>query len=183
ERLREMESMLAPAQGGIRRYTAPTVTPARGAVRHRVGFIEGCIMPQLFSDTNAATVRVLAANGCVVYSPPKQGCCGALQMHTGDRSVARDLARKNIDAFAPLDLDAIIINAAGCGSTLKEYGHLLSDDVRYAARAASFAARMKDVSEFLASIDLVPPTVPVPLRVTYQDACHLVHGQGIRNQP
>ena len=182
-RLREMESMLGPTQGGIQRYAAPNVTPARGPTRYRVGFIEGCIMPQLFGDTNAATVRVLSINGCDVYSPPKQGCCGALQMHTGDRETARDLARRNIDAFEPLDLDAIIINAAGCGSTLKEYGHLLADDPRYATRAASFASRVKDVSEFLASIDLVPPTVPVPLRVTYQDACHLVHGQGIRNQP
>ncbi|HEV7664750.1 MAG TPA: heterodisulfide reductase-related iron-sulfur binding cluster [Chloroflexota bacterium] len=183
QRLREMESMLGPAQGGIRRYSAPHVTPAHGEVRYRVGFIEGCIMPQLFGDTNAATVRVLARNGCVVYSPPKQGCCGALQMHTGDRQTARDLARHNIDAFDGLGLDAIIINAAGCGSTLKEYGHLLSDDPAYAERAAAFAKSVKDVSEFLAAIDLVPPTHPVPLRVTYQDACHLVHGQGIRQQP
>ena len=182
-RLREMEAMLGPAQGGILRWKAPQVTPARGPVRYRVGFIEGCIMPQLFGDTNAATVRVLAANGCVVFSPPRQGCCGALQMHTGDRETARDLARRNIDAFEGLGLDAIIINAAGCGSTLKEYGHLLSDDPAYAERAAAFTAKMKDVSEFLASIDLVPPTRPLPLRVTYQDACHLVHGQGIRNQP
>ncbi len=182
-RLQEMEAMLAPTQGGLFRWRAPTVTPAKGQVRYRVGFIEGCVMPQFFSDTNAATVRVLAANGCVVYSPPRQGCCGALQMHTGDRSVARDLARKNIDAFEPLDLDAIIINAAGCGSTLKEYGHLLADDPAYAARAESFARRVKDVSEFLASIELAPPTHAVPMRVTYQDACHLVHGQGIRNQP
>src|SRR6185295_3906151 len=169
-RLREMESMLGPTQGGLLRFSAPSVTPAVGAVRYRVGFIEGCIMPQFFGDTNAATVRVLAVNGCVVYSPPRQGCCGALQMHTGDRSTAQDLARRNIDAFGPLELDAIIINAAGCGSTLKEYGHLLSDDPRYAERAASFAARVRDVSEFLASIDLVPPTHPVPMRVTYQDA-------------
>src|SRR6185312_2547871 len=171
-RLREMESMLAPAQGGVRRWSAPHVTPAQGKVRYRVGFIEGCIMPQLFGDTNAATVRVLAANGCMVYSPPRQGCCGALQMHTGDRSVARDLARRNIDAFGGLELDAIIINAAGCGSTLKEYGHLLADDPAYAARASAFAARVKDISEFLAAIDLVPPTTSVPLTVTYQDACH-----------
>jgi glycolate oxidase iron-sulfur subunit len=182
-RLREMEAMLGPTQGGLRRWSAPTVTPALGKARFRVGFVEGCIMPQFFSDTNAATVRVLAANGCVVYSPPRQGCCGALQMHTGDRATARQLARRNIDAFEPLGLDAIIINAAGCGSTLKEYAHLLADDPRYAARAATFTARVKDVSEFLASIDLVPPTRPVPLRVTYQDACHLVHGQGIRSQP
>jgi glycolate oxidase iron-sulfur subunit len=183
KRLREMEAMLGPAQGGIRRYSAPHVTPAQGEVRYRVGFIEGCIMPQLFGDTNAATVRVLSKNGCVVYSPPKQGCCGALQMHTGDRETARELARRNVDAFDGLGLDAIIINAAGCGSTLKEYGHLLADDARYAARAKDFAARVKDVSEFLASIDLVPTTRPVPLRITYQDACHLVHGQGIREQP
>ncbi len=183
KRLAEMESMLAPAQGGIRRWSAPHVTPAQGKVRYRVGFIEGCIMPQLFGDTNAATVRVLAANGCVVYSPPRQGCCGALQMHTGDRPTARDLARRNIDAFDGLGLDAIIINAAGCGSTLKEYGHLLGDDLEYAERAAEFSRRVKDVSEFLAGIDLVKPTVPVRMKVTYQDACHLVHGQGIRNQP
>jgi glycolate oxidase iron-sulfur subunit len=119
----------------------------------------------------------------VVYSPEQQGCCGALQMHTGDRETARDLARKNIDAFGGLGLDAIIINAAGCGSTLKEYGHLLSDDPVYAERAAAFASSVKDISEFLASIDLVPPTHAVPMRVTYQDACHLVHGQGIRQQP
>jgi glycolate oxidase iron-sulfur subunit len=175
--------MLAPTQGGLFRWRAPAVTPARGTARYRVGFVEGCVMSQFFSDTNAATVRVLAANGCAVHSPPRQGCCGALQMHTGDRSVARDLARKNIDAFSPLQLDAIIINAAGCGSTLKEYGHLLADDPAYAERAADFAARVKDVSEFLASIDLVPPTRVVPMKVTYQDACHLVHGQGIRNQP
>jgi len=183
QRLQEMESMLGPTQGGIRRWTAPAVTPAVGAVRYRVGFIEGCIMPQFFSDTNAATVRVLSDNGCVVYSPQAQRCCGALQMHTGDRETARALARRNVDAFSGLDLDAIIINAAGCGSTLKEYGHLLSDDREYSAGAADFASRVRDVSEFLASIDLVPPTHPVNLRVTYQDACHLVHGQGIRNQP
>src|ERR1700736_4412775 len=182
-RLREMEAMLGPAQGGVRRWAAPHVTPARGPVRYRVGFIEGCIMPQLFGNTNAATVRVLATNGCVVYSPPKQGCCGALQMHTGDRATARDLARRNIDAFGPLELDAVIINAAGCGSTLKEYAHLLGDDPHYAERAQAFQGLVKDVSEFLASIDLVPPTQPVPMRVTYQDACHLVHGQGIRQQP
>src|SRR4029077_2658593 len=127
-------------------------------VRYRVGFIEGCIMPQLFGDTNAATVRVLATNGCVVYSPPRQGCCGALHMHTGDRPSAQELARRNIDAFAGLGLDAIIINAAGCGSTLKEYGHLLADDPVYAERAGVFARGVKDVSEFLASIDLVPPS-------------------------
>ena len=182
-RLREMEAMLGPTQGGVFRWTAPRVTPARGAVRYRVGFIEGCIMPQFFSQTNAATVRVLAANGCTVYTPPSQSCCGALHMHTGDRPTAQDLARRNIEAFEPLGLDAIIINAAGCGSTLKEYGHLLAEDAAYAERAQAFTAKVKDVNEFLASIELVPPTHEVRLKVTYQDPCHLVHGQGIRAQP
>ena len=107
----------------------------------------------------------------------------AADAHGRPWDAARDLARRNIDEFGPLDLDAIIINAAGCGSTLKEYGHLLADDPGYAERAHAFASKVKDVSEFLASIDLVPPTQPVPMRVTYQDACHLVHGQGIRQQP
>jgi glycolate oxidase iron-sulfur subunit len=182
-RLEEMEAMLGPSQGGVRHWSPPPVTPARGEVRYRVGFIAGCIMPQLFGDTNAATVRVLARNGCVVYAPPAQGCCGALHMHTGERGLAQELARKNIDAFEPLRLDAIIINAAGCGSTLKEYAHLLADDPAYAEKARSFTRRVKDVSEFLCSIELEEPTGVVPLRVTYQDPCHLVHGQGIRNQP
>src|SRR2546428_7261774 len=157
--------MRAAAKGWIRRWAATQVSPARGPVRYHVGFIEGCIRPQLLGDTSAAAVRFLVANGCVVYSPPKQGCCGALQMHTGDRGTARDLARRNIDEFDPLGLDAIIINAAGCGSTLKEYGHLLSDDPAYAERARSFASKGKDVSEFLAAIDLVPPSQPLPMRV------------------
>ncbi len=182
-RLSEMEAMLGPTQGGIRQWSPPPVTPARGKVRYRVGFVEGCIMPQFFGETNAASVRVLTRNGCEVYSPPVQTCCGALHMHTGDRPTAQDLARKNVEAFEPLKLDAIIINAAGCGSTLKEYGHLLADDPVYAERAKAFANKVKDINEFLASIDLVPPTQPVPLRVTYQDACHLAHGQGVRAQP
>ena len=182
-RLAEMEAMLGPTQGGLRHWSPPLVTRARGARRYRVGFIEGCIMPQFFSDTNAATVRVLAANGCDVYAPPSQGCCGALHMHTGERAQAQQLARDNIDAFEPLQLDAIIINAAGCGSTLKEYAHLLADDPAYAERARAFTDRVKDVNEFLASIDLLPPARPVRMKVTYQDPCHLVHGQGIRNQP
>ena len=140
-------------------------------------------MPQFFSQTNAATVRVLAANGCVVYSPPRQGCCGALQMHTGDRETARDLARRNIDAFEPLALDAIIINAAGCGSTLKEYGHLLTDDPAYADRAQPSPRACGTSPNSWRRIELVEPTCRCRCKVTYQDACHLVHGQGIRNQP
>lgn len=182
-RLAGMEAMLGPVQGGVTHWSPPPVTPARGVTRYRVGFIAGCIMPQFFGDTNAATMRVLAANGCEVYAPPAQGCCGALHVHTGERRTAQDLARANVDAFGPLRLDAIIINAAGCGSTLKEYGHLLADDPEYAEPARDFAARVRDVSEFLAQIQLLLPSRPLDLRVTYQDPCHLVHGQGIRDQP
>ncbi|MBI2755753.1 MAG: 4Fe-4S dicluster domain-containing protein [Chloroflexi bacterium] len=178
-----IERQLAPVHGSLVRRPLPTVQPAIGARRLRVGLIEGCVMPQLFSDTNWATIRVLAVNGCEVVVPPAQGCCGALHAHTGDPDSARALARRNVDAFEPLDLDVIAVNAAGCGSALKEYGHLLAGDPAYAARAAAFAARVRDVSEVLASLDLLPPTQAVPLTVTYQDACHLAHGQGVRLQP
>lgn len=183
-RLAEMESMLGPVQGAVRRFVPPTVTPSMsGRARQRVGFIEGCIMPQFFGDTNAATLRVLAANEIEVHTPSAQVCCGALHMHTGDRETARNLARKNVDAFEALDLDFIVVNAAGCGSTLKEYGHLLSDDPAYADRARAFAVRVKDVTEVLSAIPLRPPTHAVNMRITYQDPCHLAHGQGIRAQP
>src|SRR5438874_13188503 len=140
-------------------------------------------MSVLFDETNAASVRLLNDAGYDVLTPPTQVCCGALFAHSGQLEMARDCARRNIEAFEELPVEAIIINAAGCGSTLKEYGHLLADDARYAERARAFQNLVKDVSEFLAAIELVPPTQAVPLRVTYQDACHLVHGQGIRQQP
>src|SRR5919198_4997448 len=182
-RLAQMESLLAPAQGGLARPSLPSVTPAVGERRYRVGFISGCIMRQLQGETNRASVRVLARNGCEVVTPPDQGCCGALHVHSGDRDTARALARRNIAAFERLDLDAVIINAAGCGSTLKEYGHLLERDEAWAERARGFSAKVKDISEFLADIGLEGRMGYVRERVTYQDPCHLVHGQGIRSQP
>jgi glycolate oxidase iron-sulfur subunit len=182
-RLAETEALLGATQGGVVRWTPPPVMRPTGKVRYRVGFVEGCVMAQFFSETNRATLRVLLRNGCEVFSPPGQGCCGALHVHTGERQTARQLARNLVDSFQPLELDAIIVNAAGCGTTLKEYGHLLADDPAYSGRAAAFAARVKDVSEFLASIDLVPPTKSVKLKVTYQDPCHLAHGQAIRREP
>jgi glycolate oxidase iron-sulfur subunit len=118
-----------------------------------------------------------------VIVPPEQVCCGALHVHSGDRDTARALARRNIAAFEPLGLDAVIINAAGCGSTLKEYGHLLERDEAWAERARGFSANVKDISEFLADIGLKGEMGQVRKRVTYQDPCHLVHGQGIRDQP
>jgi glycolate oxidase iron-sulfur subunit len=116
-------------------------------------------------------------------APAAAGCCGALHVHAGDRETARRLARRNIDAFLALDADLIVINAAGCGSTLKEYGELLADDPVYAARAAIFAAKMRDVNELLAALPLRRPRAALAVRVTYQDACHLAHAQGVRAQP
>jgi glycolate oxidase iron-sulfur subunit len=182
-RMDEVERLLGAPQGGIGKDPVLELTRARGERRYRVGFITGCVMSQLQSETNQASVRVLARNGCEVYAPSQQGCCGALHVHSGDRETARQLARRNIEAFEQLDLDAVIINAAGCGSTLKEYGHLLARDPAWAERAERFAAKIKDISEFLAGIELNRELGEVRKRVTYQDPCHLVHGQGIRAEP
>jgi glycolate oxidase iron-sulfur subunit len=157
--------------------------PAEGTRRHRVAFLAGCIANVAFARLNEATVRVLQRNGCEVVVPEGQGCCGALHVHSGLKAEAQTLARRNIDALASGDFDVIISNAAGCGSTLKEYGELLEDDPAYAARASEFAGHMRDITEFLASLDLNPHMGPVNATVTYQDSCHLAHGQGVRGAP
>jgi len=160
----------------------PAVSPPIGSERGRVGFLQGCVAQALFGETSAAMVRVLNRNGIGVIVPPAQQCCGALHVHGGDPAAARALARSNIAAF-PDDLDAIIVNAAGCGAAMKEYGHLLADDADYADRARAFAGKVRDVTEFLAGLPPVPPRSAVPSRVAYHDACHLAHGQGIRDAP
>jgi len=132
---------------------------------------------------NRATIRVLQANGCEVVVPNAQVCCGALAAHAGIRDVARSLARSNFNAFQALDFDALITNAAGCGSTLKEYPHLFGDGDSLQDQACSFSARVRDVTEFLAELGLSAQLRPVPIRVTYQDSCHLLHGQKIREAP
>jgi glycolate oxidase iron-sulfur subunit len=157
--------------------------PAEGRPRYRVEFLAGCIANVSFARLNEATVRVLQKNGCEVVTPSGQGCCGALHLHSGLREDARRLARRNIDAVLSGGFDAIISNAAGCGSTLKEYGDMLEDDPEYAAKAREFSNLMRDVTEFLASIELNPDMAPVNATVTYQDSCHLAHGQRIRTAP
>jgi glycolate oxidase iron-sulfur subunit len=157
--------------------------PAEREQRYRVAFLSGCIANVTFARLNEATVRVLQKNGCEVVIPAGQGCCGALHLHAGLRSDAQRLARRNIDALENGGYDAIITNAAGCGSTLKEYGELLADDPQYAAKAREFAAGMRDVTEFLAGIELNPAMQPVNAVVTYQDSCHLAHGQRVRSAP
>jgi glycolate oxidase iron-sulfur subunit len=143
----------------------------------------GCVQRVLFPQVNAATARVLAAEGCEVVVPAAQPCCGALLVHAGEEEQAVQLARQTIDAFEKAHVDAVIINAAGCGSNVKEYGHLLRDDPQYAGRAKAFAAKCRDVSEFLAELEQHATRHALRLRVAYHDACHLQHAQGVRTQP
>ncbi|MEM8720608.1 MAG: (Fe-S)-binding protein [Cyanobacteria bacterium P01_G01_bin.39] len=164
----------------------PHVIPAQGDKRYRVGMILGCVQRLFFSPVNEATARVLTANGCEVVIPASQGCCAALPAHQGQEAQAQALARQMIDSFIDEDVDAIIINAAGCGHTLKEYGHILADDPQYKEKAEEFAHKVKDVQEFLAEIKLTAQLHPVTsetLNLVYQDACHLLHGQKISVQP
>lgn len=182
-RLKMPEELMPAAEGDLLPRTLPEITRPQGKTRYRVGFISGCIMDQIFRNINEATIRVLVANGCEVITPPQQQCCGALHVHAGEADEGRQLARHNIDVFEPYDCDAIIINSAGCGSNLKEYGHLLRDDPAYASRASKFSAKVKDISEFLASIELNREMGEVLRTVAYHDACHLVHGQKIKQQP
>jgi len=180
ERWRTMEALLPqiPPQ-----KTLPELIPAQGKPRCRVGLLLGCVQRVFFPHVNAATARVLAAEGCQVLVPAAQPCCGALPVHVGEERQALRLARQTIDVFEKAQVDAVIINAAGCGSNVKEYGHLLRDDTEYAARAKAFAAKCRDVSEFLAELEPRATRHPLRLRVAYHDACHLQHAQGIRTQP
>jgi len=157
--------------------------PAIGERRARVAFFTGCVANVTFADLNAATIRVLTANGCEVVIPDGQLCCGALAAHAGIRDVARELARKNLRAFLLNDVDAIVTNAAGCGSTLKEYDRVFTPDEAEYVQAAAFAKKTRDVTEFLAALGLSAPLKALPLRVTYQDSCHLLHGQKVREAP
>jgi glycolate oxidase iron-sulfur subunit len=157
--------------------------PAEGNPRYRVALMAGCIANVSFARLNEATVRVLQKNGCEVVIPAGQTCCGALPVHAGMRDVGRRAARRNIDAVLKGKFDAVISNAAGCGSTLKEYDELLEADPDYAAKARQFVGLTKDVNEFLASIELNPQMGRVEATATYQDSCHLLHGQKIKTAP
>ncbi len=159
------------------------VFPAEGTQKFKVAFLAGCIQNVSFARLNEATVRVLQKNGCEVHIPAEQGCCGALHVHSGRKEDGRKLARNNIDALLDGGFDAIISNTGGCGSTLKEYHELLETDEKYHERAKEFVKKMKDVNEFLGSIDLNPKMGAVPMTVTYQDSCHLAHGQKVRVGP
>jgi glycolate oxidase iron-sulfur subunit len=185
-RLAAMEAILPTITDDAWQDNLPEVIPAQGEKRYRVGMILGCVQRLFFSPVNEATARVLTANGCELFIPRTQGCCAALPAHQGQEAQAQTLARQMIDSFIEQDLDAIIINAAGCGHTLKEYGHILADDPEYALKAQEFAQKVKDIQEFLSEIQLTAELHPVTsekLTIVYQDACHLLHGQKISLQP
>lgn len=158
-------------------------THARGEKRKRVGLLLGCVQRAYFSHINAATVRVLAAEGYEVVAPAGQTCCGALLVHAGEEALAQELARNTIDAFEHAKVEYIVSNAAGCGSNIKEYGHLLRDDPVYAERAKQFSARCRDISEVLTELPPRSERKPLPVRVAFHDSCHLQHAQGVRAQP
>lgn len=159
------------------------VTRAVGTRRRRVGLLLGCVQREFFSQVNAATARVLTAEGCEVVAPQAQTCCGALLVHAGEEAAAMELARKTIDVFERANVETIVTNAAGCGSNVKEYAHLLRDDPQYAERAQRFSAKCKDISEILVELEPRSPRHPLKLRVAFHDSCHLQHAQGVRSQP
>lgn len=185
QQLQRMQRLLPTLKP--KRAKLPMLLPAIGARRAKVALFTGCVAEALFDHVNWATARVLQLNGCDVIVPQGQACCGAIHYHSGASNPALKLAETNIDSFEPDDVDAIIINVAGCGSMLKDYGHIAKElrpnDSAMHQRFDQFAHKVKDVSEFLHSLGAISPTKSVPLKVAYHDACHLAHAQRIRQQP
>ena len=182
KRLTQMESLLPRVPTGFLHGLPGQVSPLSER-RRRVGMLSGCVQQVFFQHVNQATARVLAAEGCEVIIPRAQQCCGALMLHSGLDEQAAALARRMIATFEAAKVDTIVINAAGCGSTMKEYGHLLRDDPAWAARAAAFSAKCKDISEILCELPARAPRHALAMRVAYHDACHLRHAQGIHAEP
>jgi glycolate oxidase iron-sulfur subunit len=179
-----------PGRGLLRRAAGrpapralPGRIPARSARRAVVGMLTGCVQRVFFPQVNAATARVLAAEGCDVVIPAAQGCCGALSLHGGRRAEAARFARRAIETFERAGVDAVVVNSAGCGSAMKEYAELLADDAGWSGRAAALAGKVRDLSEFLAEIGPAAPRHPLAVTAAYHDACHLAHAQRITAQP
>ncbi len=183
-RLRAMLALAPDVAWGSLFASVPARTPAAGTPRLTVGLLTGCVQRLVFPNVNAATVRVLSAEGCDVLAPPDQGCCGALALHAGRTDEARAFARRTIEVFERAGVERIAVNAAGCGSSMKEYGQLLADDPAWAERARAFSARVRDVTEIVSELGTAQaPRHPLALRVAYHDACHLAHAQGVRQPP
>lgn len=183
-RLREVEPKAPRIEPAFSDALIAPIEPAVGARRYRVALLTGCVQDLAFASVNRATADVLRVNGCEVITPRAQGCCGSLHAHNGDPETARRLARQQLDRINPASVDAIISNAAGCGSHLKHYDRLLAHDPTYAARAAEWSRKLRDISEWLVEIGFrAPQAAPAPVAVTYHEACHLCHGQKISAQP
>jgi glycolate oxidase iron-sulfur subunit len=184
KRLQELEGITPDIQPKFSAELIAPVTPAVGTKRYRVAMLIGCAQDLIFSNINLDTVEVLARNGCEVFTPPKQLCCGSLHAHNGEWAMAQELARKQLEQFPPDQFDAIITNAGGCGSHLKHYHKLLADDPAYRDRAALWDKKVKDIHEWLVEIGIQSPANPgPPQEVTYHESCHLAHGQKITAQP
>ena len=180
-RLRALHSLVPDVGLDAAVARLPRVTPAQGRRRGRVGMLLGCVQRVFFSDVNAATARVLAAEGFEVFAPADVRCCGALMLHSGQEADALELAKHMIEAFD--DCDHVVVNAAGCGSSMKDYGRLFSDDEEWAERAERFSAKVRDVAELLVEAGPLAERHPVPMKVAYHDACHLAHAQRVRSEP
>jgi glycolate oxidase iron-sulfur subunit len=181
-RLRMLEALTPRMQ---RQFSDELIRPVETPPdrKFRVGLLTGCVQDLAFSHVNRDTADVLLANGCEVVTPRMQSCCGSIHAHNGELELARQMARRTLDAFDLERLDAVITNAAGCGTHLKNYGHLLRDDPAYAERAARWSAKLRDIHEWLAEIGIRTPSASLPQKVTYHEACHLCHGQKITRQP
>jgi glycolate oxidase iron-sulfur subunit len=183
KRLSQMDALMPTVTLADLKSRLPERVPAKGERRARVALLSGCIQGVLFPGVNEATLRVLSAEGCEVVIPNRQGCCGALSIHAGREEEALAFARDTIARFEAEPVDAILVNAAGCGSNMKDYGRLFAKDPVWADRAAAFSAKVRDVNEFLAGLSPVAPRHPIKARVAYHDACHLAHAQRVRSQP
>ncbi len=170
---------LAPPRGKAARL--PDHVPARGERRAVVGMLTGCVQREFFPGVNTATARILASEGCDVVIPRSQGCCGALSLHSGRADEAKAFAKKTIESFA--GVDTVVVNAAGCGSAMKDYGDVLADEPEWAERAAELSAKTRDLTEFLAELGPRATRHPLEMTIAYHDACHLAHAQGVRLQP
>ncbi|WP_251554642.1 (Fe-S)-binding protein [Neobacillus muris] len=182
EHLVEMEAIMPKIKSSVRKkYKNVNIIKAKGNTQHQVAMLTGCIMDVMFSDVNEATINVLTRNGNDVLIPKKQTCCGALHVHAGDREMGRKLAKQNIEAFERTD--KVIVNAAGCGCMLKEYPELFHEEPEWYVRAQEFSAKVEDISKYLHDTGYEIPKAELKTRITYHDACHLAHGQGIRDEP
>ncbi|MEH7013306.1 (Fe-S)-binding protein [Neobacillus niacini] len=180
QHLMELESIMPEVKGSVR-INNPSVIKAKGETKNEVSLLTGCVMDVFFSDINQSTINVLTRNGNDVSIPENQTCCGALHVHAGDREMGRKLAKQNITAFE--DADKVIVNAAGCGCMMKEYAELFRDEPEWEERAKGFEEKVVDISKYLHDTGYEKPKAMINTRITYHDACHLAHGQGVRKEP